>query len=117
MLQIKNLYPLWEADKDYEKGEFIKYNERLYRVEQVHTSQSHQPPGSEGMLAIYRPVQESGKTLPWIYGEVLSIGDRRIDPTDNLIYEVYTESGSNIWEPHTAPSIWRVIEEEIEFPL
>ena len=87
---------------------------RLYRVEQAHTAQAHQPPGGDGMLAVYRPLQEPGEVLPWVYGEAVSIGDRRIDPTDGLVYEVYAEAGANLWEPHTAPAIWRLAEEEEE---
>lgn len=104
---VESLYPLWEAGAAYEKGALLRHGGRLYRVEQA-----HQPPGGEGMLAVYRPLQEPGEVLPWVYGEAASIGDRQIDPTDGLVYEVYAEAGANLWEPHTAPAIWRLVEEE-----
>ena len=63
-------------------------------------------------MLFYRPLQEPGEVLPWVYGEAVSIGDRRIDPSDGLVYEVYNEAGANLWEPHTAPAIWRLAEEE-----
>ena len=109
---VESLYPLWEAGAAYEKGALLRHGGRLYRVEQAHTAQAHQPPGGEGMLAVYRPLQEPGEVLPWVYGEAVSIGDRRIDPSDGRIYEVYAEAGANLWEPHTAPAIWRLAEEE-----
>lgn len=111
---VESLYPLWEAGAAYGKGALLRHGGRLCRVEQAHTAQAHQPPGSEGMLAVYRPLQEPGEVLPWVYGEAVSIGDRRIDPSDGLVYEVYNEAGANLWEPHTAPAIWRLAEEEEE---
>lgn len=109
---VESLYPLWEAGAAYEKGALLRHGGRLYLVEQAHTAQAHQPPSGEGMLAVYRPLQEPGEVLPWVYGEAVSIGDRRIDPSDGRIYEVYNEAGANLWEPHTAPAIWRLAEEE-----
>ena len=111
---VESLYPLWEAGAAYDKGALLRHGGRLYRVEQAHTAQAHQPPSGEGMLAVYRPLQEPGEVLPWVYGEAVSIGDRRIDPSDGLVYEVYAEAGANLWEPHTAPAIWRLVEEEEE---
>ena len=111
-IQVDSLYPEWEAGAAYGKGALLRHGGRLYLVEQAHTAQAHQPPGGEGMLAVYRPLQEPGEVLPWVYGEAVSIGDRRIDPSDGRIYEVYAEAGANLWEPHTAPAIWRLAEEE-----
>ena len=111
-MTVESLYPEWEAGAAYGKGALLRHGGRLYRVEQAHTAQAHQPPGGEGMLAVYRPLQEPGEVLPWVYGEAVSIGDRRIDPSDGRIYEVYNEAGANLWEPHTAPAIWRLAEEE-----
>ena len=111
---VESLYPPWEAGAAYEKGALLRYGGRLYRVEQAHAAQEHQPPGGEGMLAVYRPIQEPGEVLPWVYGEAVAIGDKRIDPTDGLVYEVYAEAGANIWEPHEVPAIWRLVEEEEE---
>lgn len=33
-----------------------------------------------------------------------------MDPADGLVYEVIAPAGANIWEPHTAPAIWRLAE-------
>ena len=109
---VESLYPLWEAGAAYDKGALLRHEGRLYRVEQAHTAQAHQPPSGEGMLAVYRPLQEPGEVLPWVYGEAVSIVDRRIDPSDGLVYEVYAEAGANLWEPHEVPAIWRLVEEE-----
>lgn len=113
-IQVDSLYPEWEAGAAYDKGALLRHEGRLYRVEQAHTAQAHQPPSGEGMLAVYRPLQEPGEVLPWVYGEAVSIGDRRIDPSDGLVYEVYAEAGANLWEPHEVPAIWRLVEEEEE---
>lgn len=110
-VQVPELYPVWQPDTAYETGKIVYYVDCIYRVEQAHTSQSHQPPGSEGMLAVYRPIRAADGIYTWLYGEAVEIGAKRIDPTDGLLYEVYTPAGANIWEPHTVPAIWRLVKQ------
>lgn len=101
---VPTMYPTWAAGIDYAAQAIIQYDGRLYRAEQA-----HQPLGGEGMLAIYRPLRPpTTDPLPWIYGEAVEIGDKRIDPTDGLVYVVYTPAGANVWQPHEAPSVWQL---------
>ena len=51
----------------------ITDNGTLYRVVQAVTPIENQPPHGEGMLAIYRPIDESHAgtqedPIPWVYG-------------------------------------------------
>lgn len=67
------IFDTWEPGKQYYVANICPYNGQLYRVEQEHVSQAHQPPGSTGMLAIYRPIMpEHAGTLndpiPYVYG-------------------------------------------------
>ena len=48
----------WKAGEHYDKGEILNHNEQPYRVVQAVDSLEHQPPGAEGMLAIYRPLNQ-----------------------------------------------------------
>jgi hypothetical protein len=72
--QPRTLYDGWAAGATYAKGTLLTWNGRLYRVEQESvTSQEHQPPDAEGMLAVYRPIddQHAGTAedpIPWVYG-------------------------------------------------
>lgn len=106
---VPAVYPTWAAGAEYAAQAIVQHGGRLYRVEQAHTAQAHQPPGGDGMLAIYRPLRPpTTDPLPWIYGEPVEIGDKRIDPMDGLVYVVYTPAGVNVWQPHDAPAIWQV---------
>lgn len=106
---VSSVYPAWAAGVEYAAQAIIRHGDRLYRVEQAHTAQAHQPPGGEGILAIYRPIRPTAaEPLPWIYGEPVEISDKRIDPEDGNVYVVYTPAGANVWPPHDAPTIWQV---------
>ena len=48
---------------------------------------------------------------PWVYGESVSIGDRRRDPEDGLLYEVHSAAGDNLYPPHQVPAVWRRVYE------
>lgn len=104
------LFEDWQVDTSYKTGTILRHNEKLYRVQQAHTSKSHQPPDATGMLAIYTTIQaptSDGKVLPWIYGEAVSIGDKR--SYEGKIYECYASAGANIWTPDIVPAIWRIV--------
>ena len=55
-LTLSPICPDWEADHHYEAGEIVNHEGQAYRVIQKVDSLEHQPPGAEGMLAIYRPL-------------------------------------------------------------
>ena len=56
------LFPAWTADAKYAKGERLAHEDVVYEVQQAVTAQGHQPPGSAGMLAIYRPISADPDT-------------------------------------------------------
>lgn len=50
----------WEAGQTYQKDMIIRHEDRLYRIVQEGvTSQPHQVPGGDGMLAVYRPLSSN----------------------------------------------------------
>ena len=55
-LTLSPVCPDWEADHHYEAGEIVNHDGQAYRVIQEVDSLESQPPGAEGMLAIYRPL-------------------------------------------------------------
>ena len=72
-LSMPDLHDKWSPGVAYAADKVLRHNGGLYRVVTPHTSQAHQPPDAEGMLAIYRPVvQESTGTkedpIPYLYG-------------------------------------------------
>ena len=72
-LSVSDLHDKWSPGVAYAADKVLQHNGGLYRVVTPHTSQAHQPPDAEGMLAIYRPiVQEATGTqedpIPYLYG-------------------------------------------------
>lgn len=76
-LSIPDILPTWQEFLD--AGEQIGANvclmheRQCYRTKQSVTPQAHQPPGSEGMLAIYSPIDQKHAgtiedPIPWVYG-------------------------------------------------
>lgn len=76
-LEMPDLFKSWaealDAGKELPKDTIINKDGQLYRVVQAVTPQKHQPPDGEGMLAIYRPIDEEhtgaqDDPTPWVYG-------------------------------------------------
>lgn len=74
---VPEAFPQWEtvleAGEELPKGRVIEKDGQLYRVEQAVTPQAHQVPGGEGMLAVYRPIDQGHAgteedPIPWVYG-------------------------------------------------
>lgn len=67
-LSIPDILPTWEElladNKQVEKDVCLTYQGQCYRVVQAVTPQSHQPPGAEGMLAVYRPIDKDHAGTP-----------------------------------------------------
>ena len=55
-LTLSPICPDWEAGTHYEAGEIVNHDGQAYRVIQEVDALENQPPGAEGMLAIYRPL-------------------------------------------------------------
>lgn len=55
--------PDWKANHHYQQGEIVNHTGVPYRVIQDVDSLEHQAPGTEGMLAIYRPIDPAPGTL------------------------------------------------------
>ena len=62
-LQGIELFDPWAADKSYQIGVRIRYNGKLYRVEQAHTSQTDWTP--DITPALYTEVAEPGTIPVW----------------------------------------------------
>lgn len=73
-------FEIWSPDMRYGADQVIQHEETLYRVvQEVASSQEHQQPGGEGMLAVYRPIVPTASgteddPIPWIYGMDCSAG-------------------------------------------
>lgn len=76
-LSIPDLLPAWaellSAGNQVAAGVCLTHKGQTYRVVQAVTPIESQPPGGEGMLAIYRPIEREhtgtlADPIPWVYG-------------------------------------------------
>lgn len=114
-LDMPDLFPTWEAvlsaREELPAGCIINDNNQLYRVIQVVIPQSEMAPHDEGMLAIYRPInQEHTGTvddpIPWVYGMDCYAG--KYYSYNNEVYKV-ANGGDMIpcvWPPDTL-NMWQ----------
>lgn len=76
-LSIPDLLPAWaelrSAGNQVAAGVCLTHKGQTYRVVQAVTPIESQPPGGEGMLAVYRPIEREhtgtlADPIPWVYG-------------------------------------------------
>ena len=114
-LEIPDLFPTWEQvlaeGAKLAAGRVISKDGQLYHIEQAVTPIESQPPGGEGMLAIYRPInpEHAGTAddpIPWVYGMDCHAG--KYYSYEGAVYMV-AEGGDMIpctWPPGTA-GMWQ----------
>lgn len=94
------LFPLWAAGVAYEAGVRVRYNEKLYRCEQAHTSQiGWEPPvvpalwtevAKPGEIPVWR--QPTGAQDAYMTGDKVHYPDK-----DGPVY--VSTADYNTWEP------------------
>lgn len=116
-LQMPDMFPAWEdvlkAGEKLGKGTILRDGTVLYRVVQSGgvVPQEHQPPHGEGMLAVYRPIDQSHAgtledPIPWVYGMDCTAGTYY--SYNGHVYQV-AEAGDMkpcVWPPDT-PGLWQ----------
>ena len=103
-LRMPQLFRTWQEALDAEgplaADSILNKDGTLYRVMQAVTPLESQPPGGEGMLAIYRPIDQTHTgtaedPIPWTYG---------MDCTAGLYYSY--ESGVWLCKGDMTPCVW-----------
>lgn len=120
-LEMPDFFPTWEQvlaeGAKLAAGRVISKDGQLYHIEQAVTPQEHQPPGGEGMLAIYRPInpEHAGTAddpIPWVYGMDCHAG--KYYSYEGAVYMV-AEGGDMIpctWPPDSG--IWQWVKVDAE---
>lgn len=114
-LQMPDLFPSWEdvlaAGKELPAGRILQDGAQLYRVVQAVTPQAGQAPHDEGMLAVYRPIdQEHAGTaedpIPWVMGMDCIAGKHYA--YNGKVYRVAVGGSMTpcVWPPDT-PGMWQ----------
>ena len=99
-LQGPKLYPVWKEDVDYVVGERVLYNEVLYKVLQVHTSQADWTPDAAHSLFakvlipdedIIPEWEQPDSTNPYMIGDKVTFEGR--------VYVSIVDN--NVWAPNS----------------
>lgn len=94
------LFPLWETDTEYAKGIRVRYDGKLYRCEQAHTSQAGWEPPH--VPALWTEVAKPGEIPVWKQPtgaqDAYQKGDKVHYPTrEDPVYVSVVDN--NVWEP------------------
>ena len=106
-LTAVELFPSWEAGKDYAQGARLLRNGKLYKVNQSHTSQEDWTP--ENTPALFSEVAMPGEIPVWKQpvgsSDAYNKGDQVHYPTeDDPVYESLIDG--NVWSPEAYPQGW-----------
>lgn len=107
-LSAPALFPEWKTGAEYTVGTRLYYNGKLYRVEQLHTSQNDWIP--DITPALYTEVAEPG-TIP-VWRQPTGAQDAYMTG-DKIIFEEHVYESlidNNIWSPSAYPAGWKLVE-------
>lgn len=107
-LDVMMLFPLWAAGKAYTVNERIRYDNKLYRCVQAHTSlDSWYPPA---VPALWTEVAQPGEIPVWKQPtgaqDAYQKGDKVWYPEKNTtVYESLIDA--NVYSPEAYPAGWK----------
>lgn len=99
-LEAVELFPLWAADTEYAADVRVRYEEKLYRCVQAHTSQDGWEPPA--VPALWMEVAKPGEIPVWRQPtgaqDAYMTGDKVHYPTaDDPVYVSTVDN--NVWQP------------------
>ena len=104
------LFPVWQSGKEYKVNDRVKYNNKLYKVLQAHTSQNDWTPDVATSLFACLLIDEEGSAIQeWVQPDSTngySAGDQVI--YNGVIYASLIDN--NVWSPDDYPAGWQLVE-------
>ncbi len=103
-VDVVELYPVWMPDTLYEVKDGVKprlqYADKLWRVEQTHTSQAHYPPGP-GTEALYSEVEKPGQgdtpDNPIPYNNNMELNNGKYYSQYDIVYYCFRDTGVPVY--------------------
>lgn len=96
--QVPQVFPEWTVDIYYAFGKRVRYNDKLYRCEQGHTSEEGWEPGTA--TALWTRIAAEGEILDWVAPtgsqDAYNKGDK-VRYNGKIWISVY--DGANVWAP------------------
>lgn len=107
-LALAPVCPEWTAGTHYEAGEIVNHEGQAYRVVQPADSLEHQPPGAEGMLAVYRPLDPHAGTVddPKTFRYGMDVTSGLYYSYDSKLYLAKADMPACTYLPGT-PGLWQ----------
>ena len=110
-LEAKELFALWKKDKRYETNERVRFEDKLYKCVQAHTSQEGWEPPA--VPALWTEVAKPGEIPVWKQPtgaqDAYNTGDLVHYPdADGPVYRSVIDN--NVWSPEAYPAGWEVVE-------
>lgn len=112
-LEMPDLFRTWDevlaAGEQLEADTVLNLDGQLYRVVQPVTPQEHQRPDGEGMLAIYRPIDQTHEgtkedPVPFVYG--MDVQQGTYYSSGGKTYLCNLTMTPCVWAPGT-PGLWQ----------
>ena len=109
------LFPVWTAGESYVTGDRLVHEGVVYEVQQPVTAQAHQPPGSAGMLAIYRPISadpdtgeepDGSRDNPYSFIHGMDVSTGKYYTFEGKLYLAKADMKPCVWNPGT-PGLWQ----------
>ena len=114
-LALAGLFPVWVAGESYTTGDRLVHEGVVYEVQQPVTAQGHQPPGSAGMLAIYRPISadpdtgeepDGSRDNPYSFISGMDVSTGKYYTFEGKLYLAKADMKPCVWNPGTA-GLWQ----------
>ena len=109
-LEVTELFPAWAADTEYSVDRRVRYENKLYRCVQAHTSQADWTPPATP--ALWTEVAKPGEIPVWRQPtgaqDAYQAGDKVWYPdVDTTVYESTIDN--NVWSPEAYPQGWKAV--------
>lgn len=108
-LIMKPLYPQWEVNRGYKKGEYVNFENILYKVLQDHTSQSDWTP--DKAVSLYVNVVDPQDSYP-PFKKPTGAHDA-YSKGDGITFEekhYRSKIDGNVYSPAESPDSWELVE-------
>ena len=109
------LFPIWTAGEAYIKGNRIVHEGVVYEALTPVTGEAHQPPGSAGMLAVYRPLSidpetgaepDGSRENPYTWLSGMDVHTGKYYTFEGKLYLAKADMIPCVWAPGTA-GLWQ----------
>ena len=109
-LEVTELFPVWAAGTPYSVDQRVRYENKLYRCVQAHTSQADWTPPATP--ALWTEVAKPGEIPVWKQPtgaqDAYQAGDKVWYPdVDTTVYESTIDN--NVWSPEAYPQGWKAV--------